>query len=87
MKKKSDYFEKKVKRLLDEGKVRIESIGNKYIWAEADGKKDIYMLCYNRETYKWTCTCTHKTNFQIDENVYCTHMEAADIVRVTKGLR
>lgn len=83
---KSNYFDKKVKRLLDEGRVTLDSIGAKFIWFKVRGDTDTYLLSYNKSTYKWTCPCIGKSNYKIDKNVYCTHMEAADIVRVSMKL-
>lgn len=85
--KDEDYFEKKVQRLLDAGAVEITDIGPSFIWAKVEGDTDTYLLKYDRRKHKWNCSCTYKSNYEISDEVYCTHMEAADIVRVQKKLR
>jgi hypothetical protein len=87
MRKKSKYFNDKVHRLLDEDKVHLSLKGKKYIWAEVKGNTQTYTCSFNRETSKWTCTCTYKTNYNIHQEVYCTHLEAAEIKRVKEGLK
>lgn len=80
-----DKFDTKVKRLLDN--TEITDIGMKFIWAKVIGDTDTYTLKYDRKRFKWTCPCIGKSNYRIDEDEYCTHMQAADIKRVMMGLR
>lgn len=60
--------------ILENGKIKILSDSERFLFFEIIGKTDKYLTLYHKQSKYWTCTCR---SFIFNPEVECSHVLAA----------
>jgi len=71
---------KKAKKLVREGKVKIDLISRARIYFRVEGKSEVHSVILDRERNKWSCDCAY---FTLKEKE-CSHILASKIFLKSK---